>query len=183
MSGESFFSRWSRRKRASAAGREAPTADAVPASAGTKSPPEPAPASALVESLHEPEPLPDVASLTHDSDFTPFMRADVDAKTKARALKTLFSDPRFNVMDGLDVYIDDYSKPDPLPEGWLEKLEQVKHLSVFREPEEPAKKTEQAASTPAAEPQRLEPAPQPPATAPESAITPENVRNPDPSRG
>ena len=181
MSGESFFSRWSRRKRASEAERDAPSGGDVPAPAANAAPNVPAPAP--VATPPEPAPLPDVASLTHDSDFTPFMRADVDAKTKARALKTLFSDPRFNVMDGLDVYIDDYSKPDPLPEGWLEKLEQVKHLSVFREPEEPAKKTEQAASTPAAEPQRLEPAPQPPATAPESAITPENVRNPDPSRG
>jgi hypothetical protein len=29
------------------------------------------------------------------------------------ALKKLFTDPHFNVMDGLDVYIDDYGKPDP----------------------------------------------------------------------
>ena len=30
-------------------------------------------------------------------------------------MKKLFSDPHFNVMDGLDTYIDDYGKPDPLP--------------------------------------------------------------------
>ena len=30
-------------------------------------------------------------------------------------MKKLFSDPHFNVMDGLDTYIDDYGKPDPIP--------------------------------------------------------------------
>ena len=47
---------------------------------------------------------------------------------RRQALKTLFSDPRYNVMDMMDVYVDDYSKPDPLPESWLEKLEQVSRL-------------------------------------------------------
>ena len=32
-----------------------------------------------------------------------------------RCLSNLFSDPQFNVMDGLDTYIDDYSKPDLIP--------------------------------------------------------------------
>jgi hypothetical protein len=47
----------------------------------------------------------------------------------------LFRDPRYNLMDGLDVYIDDYSKPDPLPEGWLEKMTQTARLGEYREPE------------------------------------------------
>jgi hypothetical protein len=62
-------------------------------------------------------------------------------------LKTLFQDPRFNVMDGLDVYIDDYSKPDPLPEGWLEKMNQVARLGEYREPDP---KAEEASETPEA---------------------------------
>jgi hypothetical protein len=28
-------------------------------------------------------------------------------------------------MDGLDIYIDDYTKPDPIPEGFLDKLADV----------------------------------------------------------
>ena len=191
MSGESFLSRWSKRKRAAKAGRDAPAADAVPAPAGARGSLPPVASvsdtKAPVEAPPAPAPLPDVESLTPESDFTPFMRADVDPKTKAQALKTLFGDPRFNVMDGLDVYIDDYSKPDPLPEGWLEKLEQVKHLGIFREePDEGAQKVaqaEQSAATPPAEPQRLEPATGAPDAAAQSPITPENVRNPDPSRG
>ena len=37
-------------------------------------------------------------------------------------------DPRFNVMDGLDVYIDDYSKPDPIAPEVLAQLNQLKYL-------------------------------------------------------
>ncbi|MFO1283188.1 MAG: DUF3306 domain-containing protein [Burkholderiales bacterium] len=66
--------------------------------------------------------LPDVDSLTFDADFSAFLQPKVDESVKRAALKKLFSDPRFNVMDGLDVYIDDYSKPDPLPPGMLERL-------------------------------------------------------------
>jgi hypothetical protein len=35
------------------------------------------------------------------------------------------------VMDGLDTYIDDYGKPDPLPEGMLRKLLQSHVLGLF----------------------------------------------------
>jgi hypothetical protein len=68
---------------------------------------------------------PPVESLTIDSDFTPFLSAEVEETVKRAALRKLFSDPRFNVMDGLDVYIDDYSQADPIPEGLLDKLADV----------------------------------------------------------
>ncbi len=58
--------------------------------------------------------LPPLDSLNFESDFKAFMSAKVEESVKRAALKKLFSDPRFNVMDGLDVYIDDYTKPDPL---------------------------------------------------------------------
>lgn len=66
--------------------------------------------------------LPPVESLTKDSDFTPFMRPGVDAVSKRGALKKLFSDPRFNIMDGLDVYIDDYTKSDPIDPSLAQQL-------------------------------------------------------------
>lgn len=56
------------------------------------------------------------------------MAQGVDDLLRRKALKTLFSDPHFNVMDRMDVYIDDYSIADPLPPDWLDKLEQVTHL-------------------------------------------------------
>jgi len=49
------------------------------------------------------------------SDYRPFLSAGVDETVKRVALKKLFADPHFNVMDGLDVYVDDYSSPEALP--------------------------------------------------------------------
>lgn len=55
----------------------------------------------------------------------------MDEKLRQTALKALFSEPQFNVMDGLDTYIDDYSKPDPIPEAMLRRLNQAKDLFLF----------------------------------------------------
>lgn len=70
-----------------------------------------------------PPELPALESLNFESDFGAFMHAKVDAGVRRAALKTLFRDPRFNVMDGLDVYIDDYSIEDPIPPGMLAQLQ------------------------------------------------------------
>lgn len=120
---EHFLSRWSRRKSESkeSARENAAPADREPAT-GTATTPVPPPVAP------ERPPLPPVQSLTTESDFAPFMDAGVDGDVRRQALKTLFSDPRFNTMDMLDVYVDDYSKPDPLPESWLGKLEQLSRL-------------------------------------------------------
>jgi len=125
VSEESFISRWSRRKK-DARGE---TQEARETSDETR---EVAAAAPSAPPAAQPELLPPVESLTPESDFSPFMREGVDPDTRRLAVKKLFEDPRFNVMDGLDVYIDDYSKPDPLPEGWLEKLNQVARLGIFQ---------------------------------------------------
>jgi Protein of unknown function (DUF3306) len=169
---ESFLSRWSRRKSAPQAGAAGPTADAVPAqaasTAGTAGPTADAvPAQAATHSL------PPVESLTPDSDFAAFMKPEVDPSLKREAFKKLIEDPRFNVMDGLDVYIDDYSKPDPLPEGWLEKMSQVRYLGIFKDDEEKAKdakEAEEAETTAKAEPQAL---PDAPVSFPQQAVPPD----------
>jgi hypothetical protein len=103
------LSRWSRRKLAAAAETPAPTPASAPAAvpAPATAPGVPTPSAALE--------LPPVESLTFDSDFTAFLQPGVDDKVKRAALKQLFRDPRFNIMDGLDTYIDDYTKADPIP--------------------------------------------------------------------
>lgn len=110
--GEPFLSRWSRLKQESAAAPPAP--------------PAPTPASGPV-----PE-LPPVESLTLESDFSGFLHPKVEERLKREALKKLFGDPHFNRMDGLDVYIDDYNIPDPLPEGMLQNLTQYRTLQDQR---------------------------------------------------
>jgi hypothetical protein len=70
--------------------------------------------------------MDDVARLTSDSDFSPFVARGVDAAVRRTALKKLFADPHFNAMDGLDVYIDDYTKPSPVSAAMLATLEHAK---------------------------------------------------------
>lgn len=108
------LSRWSRRKLAAAAEAPAPGPVSAPAVV-----PAPAPG---VSGPPAPVELPPVESLTFDSDFTAFLRPGVDDRVKRAALKQLFRDPRFNIMDGLDTYIDDYTKADPIPADILADL-------------------------------------------------------------
>jgi hypothetical protein len=79
--------------------------------------------------------LDDVKSLNAESDFSPFVARDVSPEVRNAAMKKLFTDPHYNVMDRLDIYIDDYSKPDPLPESMLRQMASAKFLKLFEEDE------------------------------------------------
>jgi hypothetical protein len=142
-----FLSRWSRRKVRVRDGLE-PADPPLPAVVP------PAPVAATVATPAQ-DPLPaevappaptlaDVAELTLDSDFTRFVTRGVQPDVRNAALKKLFTDPHFNIMDGLDTYIDDYGIPDPLPEGMLRQMTQSKFLGLFSDEEEAAA----AATTP-----------------------------------
>ena len=123
--------RWSRRKLDAA--RATPHAQASPAATA---PPEPRPmppgAAAAAAAGDAPAPvagaLPPIGTLTFDSDFTAFLQPKVDEALKRNALRTQFRDPRFNVMDGLDVYIDDYSVPDPISAEMVRALVQARDI-------------------------------------------------------
>ena len=103
--------------------------------------------------------LPPVDSLQGlASEYQDFLRPEVDEKLRQSALKKLFHDPHFNAMDGLDTYIDDYSKPDPIPEAMLRTLEHAKGLLFDEEkkkpeaqPDELADKSVAAAAKPEAQ--------------------------------
>jgi hypothetical protein len=129
--GERFLSRWSRLKRAS---RDDPAPSAVPrddsADPSKQGVPAPLGAATGTAPAAAPSPpreevvaaLPPVDSLTIDSDYSAFFQPKVPESLRRAAVKKLFADPRFNVMDGLDTYIDDYTKPDPIPEAMLRSL-------------------------------------------------------------
>ena len=91
--------------------------------------------------------MEDVRLLTKDSDFKPFMAQNVGPELRNAAMKKLFADPHFNVMDGLDIYIDDYSKSDPIPEAMLRQMTSSKFLKLFDD-EEDEGKDEQTDSSP-----------------------------------
>lgn len=124
MSEEGFFRRWSRLKATGEATeiQAPPAAPPVPAPAVTRAPAEPeAP----------PRPLPtieDAARLTPDADFSSFVAKDVDKSVQRLALKKLFADPHFNVVDGLDMYMSDYNKASPLAPAMLASLQHAPGL-------------------------------------------------------
>ena len=115
MEAESFFSRWAKRNAEAAAEKRAPPA----ASEIRPQSPEPVPT---------PPSLEDVELLTTDSDFRRFVAPGVDETIRRSAMKKLFADPRFNVMDGLDVYIEDYHTFTPIPAAMLAALTHAKAL-------------------------------------------------------
>ena len=144
--GGGFLDRWSRRKVQARAGQtpadEAPPPVAAAVAApvdGSKTPP--AAADQAPPAIKEEAPvltLEDAQDLTPESDFTPFVQRAVAPEVRNAAFKKLFADPHFNVMDGLDIYIDDYSQPDPLPASMLRQMASAKFLQlVEEEPEAP----------------------------------------------
>lgn len=145
---DGFLGRWSQRKLAERQGKpldeppvEIPVGPPQPGSAAhpvpATSPQEPSEHATGEEPAAQPPPpapaptLQDVAALHKDSDFKPFVTRAVTPEVRNAAMKKMFSDPHFNVMDGLDTYIDDYSLPDPLPESMLRKMASAKFLQLF----------------------------------------------------
>jgi len=143
-----FLGRWARRKADAREGKPLPEPPRPVKAVELAPRVEPEPASAVAvpqaEPQHEEAPVPsltldDARKLNKDSDFTPFMARQVEPEVRNAAMKTLFADPHFNVMDGLDTYIDDYSKPDPLPLAMLRQMASAKFLNLFEEdPPSPA---------------------------------------------
>ena len=192
MSGgdDGFLARWARRKARVLSGvAEADAKPPVPAELPAAAPrlepsasAVPAPIEAAQPATPEPIPLPtmqDVALLTRSSDYSRFVQPGVDSGVSNAAMKKLFSDPRFNVMDGLDTYIDDYGKPDPIPMSMLRQMNQAKFLGLFDAEDEEGKSgnannaaaapasTDGAAAPAVAQSPLLE-APRPIASAPEA---------------
>ncbi len=86
--------------------------------------------------------LEDVARLSADSDYSRFLSRNIDKTVRRAALKKLFADPHFNVMDGLDIYIDDYNKTSPLTPAMLAGLKHTE--SLFEAIRKEAEKAEAA---------------------------------------
>lgn len=136
---DNFLSRWSRRKleakEAQASTvvehaalqppmpREEPIAVSSPAQA------QPIPAKPVDQG--EPLPVPtevDLETVKEGGDIRAFLTDKVSQDLKNKAFKALFSRPEFNVMDGLDIYIDDYNKFTPLTQADIGKMALSKQL-------------------------------------------------------
>ena len=149
---DGFLGRWSRRKQDVQAGKpvqDPPPPARTPAPQIAPPSPSPAPVAAAAAAsaapvtpardAPPPPTLADAEALTPASDFKPFVSRAVSPEVRNLAMKKLFADPHFNTMDGLDVYIDDYNTPDPLPASMLRQMVQSRLLGLFDEaPAEPA---------------------------------------------
>lgn len=133
---DGFLRRWSSRKNDARQGKAlAPEPTVIPARAVSSE--VPVPSQDGVQEDPTPAPtLQDVEQLTPSSDYRAFVQREVPVDVKNAAMKKLFADPHFNVMDGLDVYIDDYGQPDPLAPALLRQMASAQFLKLVEEPQE-----------------------------------------------
>jgi hypothetical protein len=118
----------------------------------------------------EPLTLQDANLLTRESDYTPFMARSVTPEVRNAAMKKLFTDPHFNVMDGLDIYIDDYSIASPMPASMLRQLASTKFLKFFEEDQDKPEALASAQIAPSEDSAKIAPA-----TPSESPDRPDNT--------
>jgi len=161
---DGFLGRWSQRKLDAKEGRPlAPEPPAPPPSTQGPAPADPstvattatdAPLSSPAAAPSEPPlTMDDVQALTPEADFSRYTAPQVAPEVRNAAMKKLFSDPHFNVMDGLDIYIDDYGKPDPMPASMLRSLASADFLGLFREdPSARPKENPEGLATPSGDP-------------------------------
>ena len=146
---EGFLRRWSRLK---ATGEP----EAAPA------PLVPAPAAPAAEDKAAPLPtLADVAQLGADADFSRFVAPDVDSAVRRLALKKLFADPHFHAIDGLDIYMGDFTQPDPIPAAMMGALQHARSVFGRTSDDDNARAARDPAEPPEldpAEPPRADPA-------------------------
>jgi hypothetical protein len=134
---EPFLSRWSRRKRAAREAEPVAPVAAEPPVARASDPQSQPEARDDIAPIAK-TPLPEISSLEGlASEYQQFLQPEVDEALRRGALKKLFADPHFNVMDGLDTYIDDYTKTIPIPPDVLRRLTQAAGLFLFDETPKP----------------------------------------------
>lgn len=184
MAADDFFARWSKRKTEAASLPAASDPAADPAAANTQAASDP-------QAVAKPLPtLADVEGLTAESDYAAFVAKGVDEAVKRGAMKKLFALPQFNIMDGLDIYVGDYSQPDPLPPGMLEALNHARSAlnpaQFFAKPVaqllEPGAEQAPAAANPSeatAQNAAASPPENPASTLPQQDIQPVLIQQPD----
>lgn len=126
---ERMLSRWSRLKRESASA--ANEAEASPDQLAVEAENELEQAGEVDRPARKEEPITELPSLDElgpESDFQGFMKPDVDDGLRRAALKKLFSDPHFNVTDGLDVYAEDYTKLESMTPAMVAGLKHAQRL-------------------------------------------------------
>lgn len=173
---DGFLGRWSQRKQALRDGKPAPESDptsrpvvperakgvvsldeATQKSVGSAVGARPASNKALdgaqvdadaLESSPKMPSLEDVKSLTPESDFSSFVARGVSPDVRNAAMKKLFADPHYSLIDGMDIYLEDYSLPSPLSVAMMAKMVSAKTLKLVDDPESNAALADPSKSMP-----------------------------------
>jgi len=126
---DNFLSRWSKRKlEAKEQEKQAETLLDLPEQLAATTEVD---GSLAAEAVNPELPLPteaDLQAVEKGGDIKASWSNKVSAELKNKAFKALFSRPEFNVMDGLDIYIDDYNKFTPLSQEDIAKMALSKQL-------------------------------------------------------
>jgi len=102
--GEDFLQRWSRRKLDAQHGDQgAPAGESSTAM-------DVAPAADEPEKVLTDADMPPIETLGEDSDYSPFLSAGVSDDLRQEAMHKLFTQPEFNITDGLNDYDEDYTQ-------------------------------------------------------------------------
>jgi hypothetical protein len=101
---EDFLARWSRRKLD--ARRDAPE---LPGNATAADTPSGTPAGEPERELTDAD-MPPIEALEADSDYAAFLSPGVSDDLRQQALRKLFSQPDFNITDGLNDYDEDFTQ-------------------------------------------------------------------------
>ena len=101
---EDFLKRWSRRKLET-------QHDSPDVAAGElREANSPAPLADEPEQVLTDADMPPIESLGEDSDYAPFLSPGVSDDLRQQAMRKLFTQPEFNVTDGLNDYDEDYTQ-------------------------------------------------------------------------
>jgi hypothetical protein len=128
MTEEDFLTRWSRRKRSSAAGAE-PVAESAPVPAEALPNPD-RNLAGNAEPAFDPATLPPIDSITAVSDISAFLRQGVPAELTRAALRRVWTaDPAIREFVGLAENAWDFTDPNAMPGfGPLESSEEVRRM-------------------------------------------------------
>lgn len=122
--GEDVLRRWSRRKQAARADAVQPQPDHTAPATGD-----------------EPPPLPPLETLHADSDYSGFMHPKVSDELRRVALRSLFRSAKFNLVDGLDDYAEDYRSFESLGAVVTADLRHHKERAALQRPDDEAPAT------------------------------------------
>lgn len=158
---ENFLSRWARLKResrerapgelAEPAQRPDPEAqaDAQQAAVQPEAPSHPPDSRDATSASDESPPvLPSLDSLTAESDFAAFMSAKVSPEMRRLALRKMFQNPKYAVVDALDPYRADYGAYTPLGDIITSDMKFHAERLLRRELEKAAEAAEAAGNAP-----------------------------------